>query len=604
MLAGLSCARSFTRDAAGWIRRRSASKSRPALPAMTISPSATQRSGNVARSGARARGNTGSAASARVTGGAAGIRPGTPARGSRPTSARRATRRPRAGRPRALPASARWRARSDMPSRGDTALVLAKRGALEHEPGQAMAARKKELLQIDGREVAISNPDKLYFREAGVTKLELVQYYLSVAEGALRGVRAGRWRSSATSTARRASLLPEARAGDATGLDRDRRAHVPVGPHGAGDRGPGRGAARLGGQPGLHRSQPAPGARRRPRAPRRAARRPRSGARRGWDQIRARGAGGARGAREHGLVGWPKTSGSRGIHVYVRIEPRWTFERGAPRGAGAGARGGAARAGTGDEQVVEGGAARRLPRLQPEREGPHGRVGVLGAPDARRAGVDAARVGRAADVRPGGVHAATVPARFARARRRRGRHRRRGGLARAAAGAVGAPATRRAKATRPGRRTTRRGRRAPARGAFPPQGRALAARAFRSSSWRARRERRTRSRASSAGRQRHPEAAARLAPEDVLVDAMRGRYTTWTRVRVNLQHVPRRSASAGAAGSRLRPAEMGSARVRPASGTRAWVAIVAHGETDRWGHRCPPRPPPTPAWPPKPWPPP
>jgi hypothetical protein len=37
---------------------------------------------------------------------------------------------------------------------------------------------------------------------------------------------------------------------------------------------------------------------------------------------------------------------------------------------------------------------------------------------------------------------------------------------------------------------------------------------------------------------RHPEAAARLAPEDVLVDAMRGRFTTWTRVRVNLEHVP------------------------------------------------------------------
>jgi hypothetical protein len=37
---------------------------------------------------------------------------------------------------------------------------------------------------------------------------------------------------------------------------------------------------------------------------------------------------------------------------------------------------------------------------------------------------------------------------------------------------------------------------------------------------------------------RHPEAAAHLQPEDVLVDAMRGRYSTWTRIRVNLQHVP------------------------------------------------------------------
>jgi bifunctional non-homologous end joining protein LigD len=39
-------------------------------------------------------------------------------------------------------------------------------------------------------------------------------------------------------------------------------------------------------------------------------------------------------------------------------------------------------------------------------------------------------------------------------------------------------------------------------------------------------------------KQRHPQAAAHLAPADVLVDAMRGRYTTWTRIRVNLQHVP------------------------------------------------------------------
>ena len=37
---------------------------------------------------------------------------------------------------------------------------------------------------------------------------------------------------------------------------------------------------------------------------------------------------------------------------------------------------------------------------------------------------------------------------------------------------------------------------------------------------------------------RHPEAAAHLEPADVLVDAMRGRFRTWTRIRVNLQHVP------------------------------------------------------------------
>ena len=51
-----------------------------------------------------------------------------------------------------------------------------------------MPSRKKEVLSVAGREVVVSNPDKLYFRAAGITKLELVRYYLAVADGALRGV--------------------------------------------------------------------------------------------------------------------------------------------------------------------------------------------------------------------------------------------------------------------------------------------------------------------------------------------------------------------------------------------------------------------------------
>ena len=108
---------------------------------------------------------------------------------------------------------------------------------------------------------------------------------------------------------------------------------------------------------------------------------------------------------DFGLVGWPKTSGSRGMHVYVRIEPRWTFDRGAPRRAGARARGRAARAGARHEQVVEGRAPRRLPRLQPEREGPHGGQRLLGAADARRARVGAARLGRDRRLRARRLHA-------------------------------------------------------------------------------------------------------------------------------------------------------------------------------------------------------
>jgi hypothetical protein len=39
-------------------------------------------------------------------------------------------------------------------------------------------------------------------------------------------------------------------------------------------------------------------------------------------------------------------------------------------------------------------------------------------------------------------------------------------------------------------------------------------------------------------KERHPEVAAHLRPSDVLVDSMRGRHTTWTRIRVNLEKVP------------------------------------------------------------------
>ena len=39
-------------------------------------------------------------------------------------------------------------------------------------------------------------------------------------------------------------------------------------------------------------------------------------------------------------------------------------------------------------------------------------------------------------------------------------------------------------------------------------------------------------------RERHPEAAAALEPADIMVDSMRGRFTSWYRIRVNLRHVP------------------------------------------------------------------
>ena len=69
---------------------------------------------------------------------------------------------------------------------------------------------------------------------------------------------------------------------------------------------------------------------------------------------------------------------------------------------------------------------------------------------------------------------------------------------------------------------------------------------------------------------RHPEAAAHLEPADVLVDAMRGRFATWTRIRVNLQHVPATvAAAAGAARPRRRHVGRLERRQRPRTARRA-----------------------------------
>src|SRR5437588_6799104 len=51
-----------------------------------------------------------------------------------------------------------------------------------------MPVAKDEVLEVAGRQVTISNPDKVFFPKTGHTKLDLVRYYLAVAEGALRGV--------------------------------------------------------------------------------------------------------------------------------------------------------------------------------------------------------------------------------------------------------------------------------------------------------------------------------------------------------------------------------------------------------------------------------
>ena len=163
---------------------------------------------------------------------------------------------------------------------------------------------------------------------------------------------------------------------------------------------------------------------------------------------------------------------------------------GAPGDPGGRPRGGAARARGGDQQVVEGRAPRCLHRLQPERQGPDGRVGMVGAADAGRTRVHAARVGGGRRLRSGRVHPGHRARAAGRARRRLGGDRRGAGVARPAPRAL-----RRAGSGGPRRRAVaaalqEAARRAAARHAVTAQARRRRGR---------RSTRRTRSPASSAG---------------------------------------------------------------------------------------------------------
>ncbi len=272
-----------------------------------------------------------------------------------------------------------------------------------------MAKAKQEVLQVAGFEVGVSNPEKVYFPEAGITKLELVRYYLDVAEAALRGVAAPADDLEALRQRRGGrAVLPEARARQAPAV-------AWASPRSGFRRGatPTRSWCRTrprsctSSTSGASSSIPTRCARPTWTAPTSCGsisiRSPASP----WPQILEVAQVAREVLDELGLVGWPKTSGSRGVHVWVRIAPRVAVPAGAPGRARVRARGRAPRAADRDGEVVEGRAPRRVPRLQPERARPHDVQRLLGARDARRAGLDAAGVGRAsATCDPHDVHAA------------------------------------------------------------------------------------------------------------------------------------------------------------------------------------------------------
>ena len=254
-----------------------------------------------------------------------------------------------------------------------------------------------------GHEVRLSNPDKVFFPEAGHTKLDLANYYLEVADAAAGPpARAADDAEAVRRRGRRRVLLPEAGAEGRAGVASDGHRALPERAQRARAVRQRRRPPGLGGEPRGDRLQPLAGAPRRPRPPRRAARGPGPDA--GGDVGRRRARwrwSSARCSPSTDLTGFPKTSGSRGIHVNVRVEPEQDFTE-VRRAALALAREVERRVPKlGDQQVVEGGAPRRLRRLQPERPRPHRGLRLLRAPVAGRARLLPARVGRGARRRSG-----------------------------------------------------------------------------------------------------------------------------------------------------------------------------------------------------------
>ncbi|GIF69078.1 DNA polymerase domain-containing protein [Asanoa ishikariensis] len=183
-----------------------------------------------------------------------------------------------------------------------------------------------EKLEVAGREVTITNPDRVVFPEAGHTKLDLVRYYLTVAEGALRGV-GGRpmvlkrfvkglteeaiWQKRAP--AKRPDWIEVAELHYRSGTSaaetvvRDAAALAWVVNLGCVDLNPHPVRAEDLEHPDELRVDldPMPGVE--------------------WGQIVDVALVAREVLEEHGLTAWPKTSGSRGFHIYARIDPQWSY---------------------------------------------------------------------------------------------------------------------------------------------------------------------------------------------------------------------------------------------------------------------------------------
>jgi bifunctional non-homologous end joining protein LigD len=402
--------------------------------------------------------------------------------------------------------------------------------------GKTPSSKKSgsELLVVDGRKIAISNPDKVLFPERHYTKLDLVRYYLAVAEGALRGaggrpnmlVRYPNGLGGEHFYQKRApesrppwievvSLqFPSGRSADEV-VPRDAGTLAWLANLGCLELHPHPVRAEDLDHPDELRVDldPVPGVT--------------------WEQVREVAGVVDAALKDYGLVGWPKTSGSRGIHVNVRIEPRWSFDQ-------------VRRAALALAREVE----RRAPAIATSKWWKEERHGVFvdynqNAKDRTVASAYSVRPKPEAPVsaplsweevgtcEPGDFTLATMPARFAEiGDRHRGIDQHAGSLDQLLELSGRHERDGLGDAPWPPHYQKQRGE--PAR--VQPSKRRTSkhplieiGRAQRKEDALAGLER---------WKERHPAAAAHLQPADVLVDAMRGRFTTWTRIRVNLQHVP------------------------------------------------------------------
>jgi bifunctional non-homologous end joining protein LigD len=426
-------------------------------------------------------------------------------------------------------------------------------------------ASPKTVIEVAGREVAVSNPQKVYFPRTGHTKLDVVRYYLAVADGALRGV-AGRPMalkrfvngseeepffqkrapSSRPSWIETAELrFPSGRTADEVVL-RDAAGLAWVANLGCIDLNPHPVLASDLDHPDELRVDldPVPGVE--------------------WPQIIAVALQARDVLADFGLTGWAKTSGSRGMHIYARIAPSWSFSD-------------VRRAAVAVAREIE----RRVPDLATSKWWKEERHGVFvdynqNAKDRTVASAYSvrplpdARVSTplAWDEVPGCDPSAftidTVPARFGQvgdpwsgideavgsldALLEQAARDEASGLPDApwpphyekqeGEDARVQPSKRRPAASPPAKRG------APASQAERGEGGSPASPAGRRQSTKPLIEiarAKTKSEAMAAldrWKERHADVWPLLEPADVLVDSMRGRSSTWTRIRVNLEHVP------------------------------------------------------------------